>query len=108
MTAQDLYDTKGKDGRNLFDGIIQTRSELKDRAADALIQTKGNDGRNILDSVIQARYDIAGIKTMLAAQSTAIETLSKAVGANPTDIAASVEQAVKSKLDALEINVTAK
>ena len=53
MSAQDLYETKGNDGRNLFDGIIQTRNELKDRAADALIQTKGNDGRNVLDSVIQ-------------------------------------------------------
>ena len=108
VTAQDLYDTKGKDGRNLFDGIIQTRSELKDRATDALIQTKGNDGRNILDSVIQARYDIAELKTMLTAQNAAIEALSKAVGANPGDIAASVEKAVKAKLDALEINVTAK
>ena len=67
VSAQDLYETKGNDGRNLFDGIIQTRNELKDRATDALIQTKGNDGRNILDSVIQARYDIAELKTMIDA-----------------------------------------
>ena len=45
---------------------------------------------------------------MLTAQNAAIEALSKAVGANPGDIAASVEKAVKAKLDALEINVTAK
>lgn len=105
VSAQDLYEAKGSDGRNLFDGIIQTRSELKDRAADAIIQTKGNDGRNILDSVIQARYDIAELKTMLAAQNAAIETLSKSVGANPGDIAKTVEQSVKSKLEALKITV---
>ena len=92
MSAQDLYETKGNDGRNLFDGIIQTRNELKDRAADALIQTKGNDGRNVLDSVIQARYDIADLKTQLA---------------NPADISKIVADAVRAKLDSLEISVTA-
>ena len=107
MSAQDLYETKGNDGRNLFDRIIQTRNELKDRAADALIQTKGNDGRNVLDSVIQARYDIADLKTQLTAQTAAIEALSKALGANPADISKIVADAVRAKLDSLEISVTA-
>lgn len=107
VSAQDLYETKGNDGRNLFDGIIQTRNELKDRAADALIQTKGNDGRNVLDSVIQARYDIADLKTQLTAQTAAIEALSKALGANPADISKIVADAVRAKLDSLEISVTA-
>ena len=107
VSAQDLYETKGTDGRNLFDGIIQTRSELKDRATDALIQTKGNDGRNVLDSVIQARYDIADLKTQLTAQTAAIEALSKALGANPADISKIVADAVRAKLDSLEISVTA-
>lgn len=107
MSAQDLYETKGNDGRNLFDGIIQTRNELKDRAVDALIQTKGNDGRNVLDSVIQARYDIADLKTQLTAQTAAIEALSKALGANPADISKIVADAVRAKLDSLEISVTA-
>lgn len=103
-----LYTAKGNDGRNIFDSVIQTRNELKDRATEALYTAKGLDGRNIFDSVIQTRYDIAALKTTLAAQATAIETLSKALGANPADIAATVEKAVKNKLDALEITVSAK
>lgn len=102
-----LYTAKGNDGRNIFDSVIQTRNELKDRATEALYTAKGLDGRNIFDSVIQTRYDIAALKTTLAAQATAIETLSN-VGANPADIAATVEKAVKNKLDALEITVSAK
>ena len=107
MTIDELYQAKGNDGRNLWDGIIQTRNELQDRAADAIITTKGNDGRNVLDSVIQARYDIAELKTMLTAQAATIETLANAVGANPTDIAKTVETQVKAKLDKLQINITA-
>lgn len=103
-----LYTAKGNDGRNIFDSVIQTRNELKDRATEALYTAKGLDGRNIFDSVIQTRYDIAALKTTLTAQTTAIETLSKALGANPADIAATVEKAVKNKLDALEITVNAK
>lgn len=107
MTIDELYAAKGNDGRNIWDSIIQTRNELQDRAADALIKTKGNDGRNVLDSVIQARWDIAELKTMLTAQAATIETLAKAVGTNPTDIAKVVEQQVKAKLDNLQINVSA-
>ena len=103
-----LYTAKGNDGRNIFDSVIQTRNELKDRATEALYTAKGLDGRNIFDSVIQTRYDIAALKTTLTAQATAIETLSKALGSNPGDIAATVEKAVKNKLDALEITVSAK
>ena len=103
-----LYTAKGNDGRNIFDSVIQTRNELKDRATEALYTARGLDGRNIFDSVIQTRYDIAALKTTLTAQTTAIETLSKAIGANPDDIAATVEKAVKNKLDALEITVSAK
>ena len=111
MTIDELFQAKGNDGRNLWDSIIQTRSELRDRAGEgasnALITTKGNDGRNVLDSVIQARWDIAELKTMLTAQAATIETLAKAVGTNPTDIAKVVEQQVKAKLDKLQINVSA-
>lgn len=103
-----LYTAKGNDGRNIFDSVIQTRNELKDRATEALYTAKGLDGRNIFDSVIQTRYDIAALKTTLTAQATAIETLSKALGANPADIAATVEKTVKNKLDALKITVSAK
>ena len=109
MSAADvttgLYQTKGNDGRNLFDGVIQTRSELKDRAMDALYQAKGNDGRNIFDGVIQTRWDIAELKTMLTAQTAAINTLSKAVGAKPDDIAKIIQDAVQAKLNSLKITV---
>jgi hypothetical protein len=44
----------------------------------------------------------------ITAQAAAIEALSKALGTNPADIAATVEKAVKTKLDALEITVSAK
>lgn len=108
QVTEALYTAKGNDGRNIFDSVIQTRNELKDRATEALYTAKGLDGRNVFDSVIQTRYDIAALKTTLTAQTTAIETLSKALGANPGDIAATVEKAIKNKLDALEITVSAK
>lgn len=108
QVTEALYTAKGNDGRNIFDSVIQTRNELKDRATEALYTAKGLDGRNIFDSVIQTRYDIAALKTTLTAQTAAIEALSKALGANPADIAATVEKAVKNKLDALEITISAK
>ena len=64
--------------------------------------------RIVTDHIKTSDQYCAELKTMLTAQNAAIEALSKAVGANPGDIAASVEKAVKAKLDALEINVTAK
>jgi hypothetical protein len=108
QVAEALYTAKGNDGRNIFDSVIQTRNELKDRATEALYTAKGLDGRNIFDSVIQTRYDIAALKTTLAAQATAIEALSKSMGADPTTIATAVQKAVTDKLDKLEINITAK
>ena len=108
QVTEALYTAKGNDGRNIFDSVIQTRNELKDRATEALYTAKGNDGRNIFDSVIQTRYDIAELKTTLAAQATAIEALSKSMGADPTTIATAVQKAVTDKLDKLEINITAK
>ena len=108
QVTEALYTAKGNDGRNIFDSVIQTRNELKDRATEALYAAKGLDGRNIFDSVIQTRYDIAELKTTLAAQATAIETLSKSIGADPTAIATAVQKAVTNKLDKLEINITAK
>lgn len=84
VTAQDLYDTKGNDGRNIFDSVIQTRNELRDRSQEgaekALVELKGNDGRNVLDSVIQARYDIAELKEMIAQQNAAIARLTQEAG----------------------------
>ena len=108
QVTEALYTAKGNDGRNIFDSVIQPRNELKDRATEALYTAKGLDGRNIFDSVIQTRYDIAALKTTLAAQATAIEALSKSMGADPTTIATAVQKAVTDKLDKLKINITAK
>lgn len=105
--TEGLYQAKGNDGRNLFDSVIQTRNELKDRAVDALYKAKGNDGRNLFDGVIQARWDIAELKTMLTAQTAAIEALSQAMGADPDQIAEAVKHAVADKLDSLHITIKA-
>ena len=111
VTIDELSAAKGNDGRNLWDSIIQTRNELRDRstegASNALISTKGNDGRNVLDSVIQARWDIAELKTMLTAQSAALEALSKSVGVDGADVAKIVEEQVKAKLASLDITISA-
>lgn len=65
-----LYGLRGNDGRNLFDSVIQTRLELRDRAAEgaaaALVGVRGNDGRNVLDSVIQTRMDVDDLKTAVS------------------------------------------
>ena len=105
--TEGLYQAKGNDGRNIFDSVIQTKNELKDRAADALYTAKGNDGRNLFDGVIQARWDIAELKTMLTAQTAAIEALSQAMGADPDQIAEAVKHAVADKLDSLHITIKA-
>ena len=47
------------------------------------------------------------VDTRLAAMSAAIEALSKSIGADPDTIGQAVETAVKAKLDALDIKVTA-
>lgn len=44
----------------------------------------------------------------ITAQAAAIETLSKSIGANPDDIAQTIQDAVKAKLDSLQITVTDK
>ena len=69
-----------------------------------LLQT-GLYGRFVLVGVIQARYEIAEFKTLITAQGATMDTLTRAVGANPADIAATVQQAVKNKLDQLHITV---
>ena len=47
------------------------------------------------------------VDARLAALTAAVEALSKTMGADPDQIAKSVEAAVKAKLDALDIKVTA-
>lgn len=50
---------------------------------------------------------LTDIRTTLAAQAAAIEALSQSMGADPEQIAQAVQQAVKDKLDSLEITITA-
>ena len=80
--TEGLYQAKGNDGRNIFDSVIQTRNELKDRAADASTQPRATT-RNLFDGVIQARWDIAELKTMLTAQTAAIEAAQPSHGRRP-------------------------
>ncbi len=63
-------------------------------------------GGNVYNTLIyETQGKLTELKTMLAAQTAAIEALSKAMGADPDQIAQSVESAVKAKLDQLEITV---
>lgn len=48
---------------------------------------------------------LAGITATINAQAAAIETLSKSMGADPEQIAQAVQQAVRDKLDSLEITI---
>ena len=72
------------------------------------------NGRFLRDIVSDATSDvirmhdsmIPELKAQNAALTTAVEALSKAVGANPEDIQTMVEQAVKAKLDSLQISIT--
>ena len=66
--------------------------------------TKGDIFTRICYIDKRVRY----MTTTITAQAAAIEALGKALGTNPNDIAATVEKAVKNKLDALEITVSAK
>jgi hypothetical protein len=104
-----LYTAKGTDNRNLFDSIIQTRNELRDRAQEgaqkALIAQKGNDGRNILDSCIQIRWNTEALTAQVAALSEAVKTLATTQGADPDAVAKAVSDAVTAKLESLKINV---
>lgn len=68
------------------------------------------DGTNgdIFTRICYIDKRVRDMTATITAQAAAIEALSKALGTNPNDIAATVEKAVKNKLDALEITVSAK
>jgi hypothetical protein len=109
IMASELFDIRVQ-GRNVFDWFIQLSADQQPKAqagaTSALYGAKGNDGRNLFDSVIQARYDIAALKTMVTGMSAALEALSKAQGANPTDISDIVDKAVRDKLAEIHVTVT--
>lgn len=57
------------------------------------------------DHVVDIDRKMDKALAIMTAQQATIDTLAKAVGSNPTDIAATVRQAVKDKLDQLHITV---
>lgn len=69
--------------------------------------TKDGSNGDIYTRVCYIDKRVREMSATVTAQAAAIEALSKALGANPADIAATVEKAVKDKLDALDITVTA-
>lgn len=44
-----LYETRGLDGRNLFDSVIQTRNELRDRATEGAVHALRQAGATAVD-----------------------------------------------------------
>lgn len=69
--------------------------------------TKDGSRGDIYTRVCFIDKRVREMSATVTAQAAAIEALSKALGTNPADIADTVEKAVKAKLDALDITVTA-
>lgn len=119
MAARDMWDTAATDGYLRPKTNINKTGELTmndiQKIAGA-VWSYVYDGRTTVynyqyltyDRVQDARKEIAELKTMLTAQTAAIEALSKTVGASPETISQTVQNAVKKKLDSLHITVTDK
>lgn len=102
--------------------IMRDRIQGIDQAANNIVQTVGERVWSFGVNKTQARDRLQGIDsiqlpaisgqiTQLAATVTALQaaldTLAKSIGADPDQIAITVETAVKAKLDALQIDITA-
>lgn len=118
-SAQDIWDypigaegTAGKDNQpawNRLSWIHKDTSRLYavlGRTDDG--GTKDGTKGDIFTRICYIDQRVREMSATVTAQAAAIEALSKAVGANPTDIAKTVETAVKAKLDNLQITVTDK
>lgn len=118
-SAQDVWDypigaegTAGKDNQpawNRLSWIHKDTSRLYavlGRTDDG--GTKDGSKGDIYTRICFIDKRVREMSTTVAAQAAAIEALSKAIGANPTDIAKTVQDAVKTKLDSLQITVTDK
>lgn len=70
--------------------------------------TKDGTSGDIFTRICYIDKRVREMTATITAQAAAIEALSKALGTNPNDIAATIEKAVKTKLDALEITISAK
>ncbi|MCI2158282.1 N-acetylmuramoyl-L-alanine amidase [Bifidobacterium crudilactis] len=68
--------------------------------------TKDGSSGDIYTRVCFIDRRVREMSTTMTAQAAAIESLCKAIGTNPADIGKIIQDAVKEKLDAIEINVT--
>lgn len=102
--------------------LMRDRIQGIDQAANNIVQTVGERVWSFGVNKTQARDRLQGIDSIqlpaisgqiaqLAATVTALQaaldTLAKSIGADPDQIAITVETAVKAKLDALQIDITA-
>ena len=70
--------------------------------------TKDGSTGDIYTRICYIDKRVREMTATIAAQAAAIEALSKAIGTNPDDIAQTIQDAVKAKLDSLKITVTDK
>ena len=101
-------DIEGQTIPQLGDDMAITTDEAKQIAAQVWSYQYDPKQQNCYN---QLTYELPGMMRQLqatvTAQSAAIEALSQSMGADPQQIAQAVQQAVKDKLDALEITITA-
>lgn len=70
--------------------------------------TKDGSTGDIYTRICYIDKRVREMTTTIAAQAAAIEALSKAIGTNPDNIAQTIQDAVKAKLDSLQITITNK
>lgn len=70
--------------------------------------TKDGSTGDIYTRICYIDKRVRELTATITAQAAAIEALSKAIGTNPDDIAQTIQDAVKAKLDSLKITVTDK
>lgn len=94
-----------------YDGDLYTRVCYMDNRLRTLMRTDDvvGDGTtgDIYTRVCYIDQRVREMSATVAAQAAAIEAMSKAMGADPDQIAKAVEDAVKAKLDSLDIKITA-
>lgn len=93
--------------KNVAAAVAQYDWKDKDGKGGAYGGNLYNELRGIWERAERTEKAVAQLQTLEAAQSAAIDALSKAMGADPDAIAKIVTDAVRAKLDALEISVTA-
>lgn len=107
------YNYKGSaPGGNMYNNLVY---EVPERVAGAVAtytwaDKDGNGkpvGGNLYNQARQTALTVIELKAQVAALNAAVEALGKSMGADPEQIAKTIQETVKAKLGALEINVTA-